>query len=69
MYQEDNLTFDMKVKYDFTKNLTVYFDAINLTDESDLRYFKGNDLGGGEILYQREDYGRTIQLGMNYKFY
>ncbi|TMN69717.1 TonB-dependent receptor [Pseudoalteromonas sp. S1727] len=69
IYQDDILTFDMKVKYDFTKNLTVYFDAINLTDESDLRYFKGNDLAGGEILYQREDYGRTFQLGMNYKFY
>lgn len=69
IYQDDILTFDMKVKYDFTKSLSVYFDAINLTDEADLRYFKGNDLSGGEILYQREDYGRTFQLGMNYKFY
>ncbi|MFK3864415.1 TonB-dependent receptor [Pseudoalteromonas rhizosphaerae] len=69
IYQDDIMTFDIKVKYDFSKSLSVYFDAINLTDESDLRYFTGNEQSGGEILYQREDYGRTFQLGMNYKFY
>ena len=69
IYQDDILTFDIKATYDFNEHLSFYFDAINITDESDLRYFTGNDQSGGEILYQREDYGRTYQLGMNYKFY
>ncbi len=69
IYQDDIVTFDFKAKYELTKNLTVYFDAINITDEADLRYFSGNSLSGGEVLYQREAYGSTYQLGFNYSFY
>ena len=69
IYQDDILTFDVKFTYDFTKKLNMYFDAINITDQSDLRFFKGNNLSGGSILYQREHYGRSFQLGVNYKFY
>lgn len=69
IYQDDIITLDFKLTYDFTKKLNMYFDAINITDQSDLRYFSGNEQSGGEVLYQREDYGRTFQLGFNYKFY
>lgn len=69
IYQDAITTVDFKLKYDFSKNLSAYFDAINITDQSDLRYFAGNELSGGAVLYQRENYGRTFQLGMNYKFY
>ncbi|MGQ8364945.1 TonB-dependent receptor [Glaciecola sp. 1036] len=68
-YQDAINTLDFKFRAKITKQLNVYIDAINITDESDLRYFEGNELSGGNILYQKETYGRTFQLGMDYKFY
>ncbi|MCU4677385.1 TonB-dependent receptor [Catenovulum sp. 2E275] len=68
-YQSGLKTLDFKMKYDFGAGLSAYFDAINLTDNKDLRYFEGNAASGGNVLYQREEYGRTIQVGLNYKFY
>lgn len=68
-YQDAIQSVDFKAKYNINKQMSVYFDAINLTDEVDLRYFEGNEQSGGNILYQREEYGRTFQLGLNYKFY
>ncbi|WP_416305985.1 TonB-dependent receptor [Neptunicella sp. SCSIO 80796] len=68
-YQDAIKTLDFKAKYKVNGQLSVYFDAINLTDEIDLRYFEGNQMSGGNILYQREEYGRTFQVGLDYKFY
>ncbi|MER2493054.1 TonB-dependent receptor [Catenovulum sediminis] len=68
-YQSNLKTIDFKAKYDVGGGLSVYFDAINLTDNVDLRYFEGDALSGGNIMYQREEYGRTVQVGVNYKFY
>tara|TARA_R110000868_G_scaffold237524_2_gene492122 strand:- start:2362 stop:5349 length:2988 start_codon:yes stop_codon:yes gene_type:complete len=68
-YQDAVKSLDFKAKYNINKQMSVYFDAINLTDEVDLRYFEGNEQSGGNILYQKEEYGRTFQIGLNYKFY
>lgn len=68
-YQDAIQSIDFKVKYNINQQVSVYFDAINLTDEVDLRYFEGNEQSGGSILFQKEEYGRTFQVGLNYKFY
>jgi TonB-dependent receptor len=68
-YQGTVKTLDLKMQYDLTDNTQVYFDALNLTDHQDLRYFDGNSLSGGNILYQKEQYGRSFQLGVTVKFY
>ncbi len=68
-YQDGYTNLDLKLKYDLTKNIQVYFDAINLTESEDLRYFQGNEYSGGNILYQKEVYGRSFQLGTSIKFY
>ena len=68
-YQADVKSLDFKLQYDVTDKVQVYFDAINLTEEADLRYFQGNALSGGNILYQKEEYGRSYQLGVNVKSY
>lgn len=68
-FQDSLATLDFKVKYQVNGDLSLYFDAINLTDHNDLRYFEGNDLSGGNIMYQREAYGKTFQLGLNYKLF
>ena len=62
-------SLDFKLQYDVTDNIQLYFDAINLTDQADLRYFEGNAQSGGNVLYQKEEFGRSYQLGMNVKFY
>ena len=68
-YQADVKSLDFKLQYDVTDTVQLYFDAINLTNQADLRYFQGNEQSGGNILYQKEEYGRSYQLGMNVKFY
>ncbi|WP_111978701.1 TonB-dependent receptor [Algibacillus agarilyticus] len=68
-YQDKIATVDFKAKVNLAKGLSVYFDAINLTDNVDLRYYDGNALTGGKVLAQSEAYGRTLQVGVNYKFY
>lgn len=68
-YQDGYTNLDIKLKYDLTSNIQVYFDAINITESEDLRYFEGNQYSGGNILYQKEVYGRSFQLGTTIKFY
>jgi iron complex outermembrane receptor protein len=67
-FQDEILNVDLKAKFRLRDNVSLYFDAINLTDEQDLRYFQGNDLSRGNALYQLEDYGRSYQIGMNLDF-
>lgn len=68
-YQDAITTIDFKARYRINDQINMYFDAVNLTDESDLRYFQGNAQSGGNILYQKEEYGKTFQIGVDYKFY
>ncbi len=68
-YQAGYTSVDMKLKYDVSENVQLYFDALNLTSAEDLRYFEGNEYSGGNILYQKEVYGQTYQLGATIKFY
>ena len=67
-YQRDILNVDFKANYRLNDRVSFYFDALNLTEEDDLRYFKGNALTRGQALYQIEKYGRSYQLGMNVDF-
>ncbi|AWB69238.1 TonB-dependent receptor (plasmid) [Saccharobesus litoralis] len=68
-YQQAIATLDFKAKLNVVSGLSVYFDAVNLTDNVDLRYYQGNQYTGGKVLAQSEAYGRTVQFGVNYKFY
>ena len=68
-YQDEILNVDFKANYRFSDSISFYFDAINLTEERDLRYFQGNDMSRGRALYQLEEYGRSFQFGMNVIFY
>ncbi|WP_026016977.1 TonB-dependent receptor [Catenovulum agarivorans] len=68
-FEDDLATVDFKAKAKLFSGFQLYFDAVNLTNNADLKYFEGNELSGGNMLYQREEYGRTFQVGFNYKFY
>ncbi|MBD1389011.1 TonB-dependent receptor [Neiella sp. HB171785] len=68
-YHDEIKTLDFKAKWNVIDGMSIYFDAINITEHDDIRYYKGNALTGGKVLSQREEYGRTYQVGVNYKFY
>ncbi|HEX7763550.1 MAG TPA: TonB-dependent receptor [Cellvibrio sp.] len=67
-YLDATFGLDFKATYQVTDELKVYFDAMNITDEYMTKYFEGNEYSGGKIMYHSEVYGRSFQVGLNYKF-
>lgn len=67
-YLDATFGLDFKATYQITDELKVYFDAMNITDEYMTKYFRGNEYSGGKIMYHSEVYGRSFQVGLNYKF-
>ncbi|RYY02829.1 MAG: TonB-dependent receptor [Gammaproteobacteria bacterium] len=59
---------DFKATYQITKDIKIYFDALNINNDKGLYYYKGNAASGGHVLYLSEDYGSSYQLGVNIKF-
>jgi len=67
-YLDATFGLDFKASYQITDELKVYFDALNITDEYMTTYFTGNEYSGGKMMYHSEVYGRSFQVGLNYKF-
>lgn len=67
-YLGDTFSMDFKATYQITDELKVYFDAMNITDEYMTTYYKGNEYSNGNMMYHSEVYGRSFQVGLNYKF-
>jgi iron complex outermembrane receptor protein len=67
-YLDATFGMDFKATYQITDGLKVYFDAMNITDEYMTKHFRGNEYSGGKIMYHSEVYGRSFQVGLNYKF-
>lgn len=67
---EDKRTqIDISARVNVTKDIQVYFDAINITNAGDRRYFRGGDAPGlGEIFGRNEQYGATYQGGVRVRF-
>ena len=61
--QDDRLTMDFTASYRFTPNLTVYFNAKNLTNEP-LRFYVYNS----SFPIQREIYQQTYEAGVRARF-
>ncbi len=69
IYHDDVVGVDFKATYQFSDGIQVYFDAINLTEDKSVKYFQGNSLSGGNMMFETEDFGRSFQLGVNVEFY
>ncbi|HSC66166.1 MAG TPA: TonB-dependent receptor [Cellvibrio sp.] len=67
-YLGDTFSMDFKATYQITDDLKVYFDAMNITDEYSTTYYDGNEYSNGKMMYHSEVYGRSYQIGLNYKF-
>ena len=59
MYEDDHLQWDFVAKANLTETMTLYFKAINITDEPFYSY-----AGSRRFNNQYEKYGRTFQLGL-----
>ncbi|WP_226664633.1 TonB-dependent receptor [Microbulbifer aggregans] len=68
VYQDAGVTYDIKATYNVNDSIKLYFDAVNITDESNIQYFDGNAASNGHMMFLRETYGPTYQLGMNVQF-
>ncbi|WP_299597310.1 TonB-dependent receptor [uncultured Microbulbifer sp.] len=68
VYQDAGVTFDIKATYSVNDNVKLYLDAVNITDQSNIQYFEGNEYSSGHMMYLSETYGPTYQMGVNVQF-
>ncbi|WP_346838682.1 TonB-dependent receptor [Microbulbifer sp. SAOS-129_SWC] len=68
MYKDDSLTYDVKATYRVMDGMRAYLDVVNITDSVEQYYFKGNQYSGGRMLFDVEQYGRGLQLGLTMDF-
>ena len=69
VYYKPALNVDVKATYNVTDDVSLYFDAINVTGETTNRYMEGNQYSGGNIMYWHEDFGPSVQVGVNWTIY
>lgn len=67
VYEDNTFGLDFKATWQATDRLSVYFDALNLTEDTSVRYFSGNRDSGGKMMYSSESFGSSFQLGVNVK--
>lgn len=61
VYQDAHTQWDFVAKSFITEDITIYFKAINMTDEPFYAY-----TGQNRYNAQYEEYGRTFQLGIQF---
>ena len=67
--EEDRFQLDFSARWEVIEDVQVYFDAINLTNAEDNRFFRGGNTAiNGAIFADLENYGRTFQLGVRAQF-
>lgn len=70
--KNETLNFDMSASYQLSKNITLTFEGINLTDEADDRYNMYNQAATGNTeqnaLLEYTQSGRSFLVGIRYKY-
>ncbi len=62
LYEDGHHQIDLTVKYDFNEHLQVYFNAMNLREEPNYRYY-----GRPRYNAQYDEIGRSFVLGIAYR--
>ncbi|NKB35302.1 MAG: TonB-dependent receptor [Pseudomonadales bacterium] len=62
-YTDDHLQVDFTARYEYSDNLTLTAEAINLNDEPQYYYF-----GNSRRLSQYDEFGTTYGMGLRYSF-
>jgi TonB-dependent receptor len=65
--ERSRFSMDVNLRYNVADGIQLYFDAINLNDAEDRRFFRGGGITG-PLYSQIENYGRTFQIGVKAKF-
>ena len=63
VYSDTNATLGIKVSYDVTKQVQVYFEGANLTNEEDYRYAASRNR-----MVEAERFGRTYRAGISWSY-
>jgi TonB-dependent receptor len=67
--EESRTQFDINARWQVADAIQIYFDAINITDAEDNRYYRGgNTVLNGSIFREREATGATYQIGVRARF-
>ena len=64
LYENAHHQIDLTVKYDVSDQLQIYFNAINLNEEPNYRYY-----GSSRFNAQYDEIGRSFALGVTYRSY
>ncbi len=67
VFQDDTLGVDVKATYKWN-DIKFFLDVLNVTEDVDLYYYRGNKYSNGKVLNFSEGIGRTFQVGVNYSF-
>lgn len=62
LYEDEHNQVDLTVKYDISKNFQIYFNAINLNEEPNYRYY-----GSGRYNAQYDEIGQSFVMGITYR--
>jgi TonB-dependent receptor len=65
-YWEDDAELDISVRYEINKNITITFDAANVTDEAGIRSGDRNLVGNARLEWEK--YGPRYLLGARFNF-
>lgn len=67
LLEQERLSVDVNARYDVSEGVQIYFDAININDANDRRFFEGGGVTG-PVLAGVESYGPTYQVGVRARF-
>jgi TonB-dependent receptor len=67
-FHDDIFSIDLKATYNW-RDFKFYLDVLNVTEDVDVFYYRGNEHSGGNVLNFSEGIGRTYQVGVNYSFW
>lgn len=62
LYEDAHHQIDLTAKYDVSENLQVFFNAINLNEEPNYRFYGSRNLNG-----QYDEIGQSFVLGITYR--
>lgn len=68
IFEAPSKTFDVKATYQISDDIKIYVDALNLKDDRDIYYYRGNAASGGRVLWSSSDFGKKFDVGINIKF-
>ncbi|WP_027329801.1 TonB-dependent receptor [Marinimicrobium agarilyticum] len=69
VFHDEIFGLDFKATYNLNEDIKFYFDVLNVTEDVDVFYFRGNDYSNGPVMYKSEGLGRTFQVGATIRFW